>query len=99
MGSGPFCAGCTFWGGIFYSILLFFAPRFDPKKDTSVAQTGTSGVLAQLVPSLATCAVQKNRWSPLKDVPYYHFAPTSDPPPTAPESRPTCTPVALPKRL
>ena len=82
---------------MFYGILLFFAPRLDPKKDTSVAQTGTPGVLAQLLSLLGTCAVQKIRWSPLKDVPYYHFALTSDPPPYG--TRPTCTPVALPKRL
>jgi hypothetical protein len=41
--------------------------------------------------------VQKTRWSSLKDVPYYHFAPTYDPPPYG--TRPTCMPVALPKRL
>ena len=59
-----------------YGILCFFSPRFDPKKDTSVAQTGTPGVLAQLVSLLGICEVQKIRWSPLKYVPYYHFAPT-----------------------
>ena len=70
-------------------ILCFFSPRLDPQKDTSVAQTGTPGVLAQLVSLLGTCEVQKIRWSPLKDVPYYHFAPTYDPPPPY-GTRPTC---------
>ena len=76
--------------------LLFFAPRSDLLTDPLAAQPRTPGVLAQLVPSLGTCEVQKNRWSSLKDVPYYHFAPTYRTPPYG--TRPTCTPVALPKR-
>ena len=54
--------------------LIFFAPRSDLLRDPLAAQPRTPGVLAQLVPSLGTCRVQKSRFC----CHLLFFAPRSD---------------------